>query len=134
MHLILELDKFIIIVGMWVLDWARTYHTMKKLNCQKCKYNCFCCTYKVKLTWWNILRIKLKGYSNFWERDSKYKSIKIINNYCYFFDKNKKCKIHSLRPKPCRTFPFLYSEITGCEEFYGPWKKHRDKIRKLLSK
>lgn len=106
---------------------------MKKINCQNCNCEHFCCTFKVKLTWLDIIKIKLKGYSNFWERDFEYKSIKLTNNCCYFLDKNQKCKIYSTRPKPCRTFPFLYSEIKNCQEFYQPWKKHQNKINQLLT-
>ena len=100
------------------------------VDCQHCQHDHFCCTFKVKLTWFDIFKIKLNGYSDFWERDSQYKSIKSVDNYCYFLDKNKKCKIHSIRPKPCRDFPFSQS----CQELHSPWKKHQDKINRLIKK
>ena len=98
---------------------------MKPTPCKNCQCEYFCCTYKVKLSWWDIIKIKLTGHNNFWERDDNYKIIKQVNNYCYFLNKNKKCKIHKIRPKPCRTFPFLYPEIKNCQDFYKPWKKHQ---------
>ena len=106
---------------------------MSEINCQNCSCEYFCCTYKVKLSWWDIFKIRIFGHKNFWERDFHHKTLKQKNNYCHFLE-NQRCKIHKIRPKPCQTFPFLYPEIKNCQDFYQSWKKHQKKIEKFKTK
>lgn len=61
---------------------------------------------------------------------------------CIHYDKkNKKCGIHDIRPRMCRAFPFYGHETLGqvaleeypkCQ-FYGLWKKQKDKKQKKQS-
>lgn len=79
---------------------------MKKFNCKRCGY---CCTLIPKISILEMLRIWLKGFSNFSTKDgSGRRCIKIINGDCYFLKRDGKtttCKIYKIRPKVCKDFP-----------------------------
>ena len=100
------------------------------MNCRKCQCDHYCCQLRVKLSWLNQIMIRLKGYKNFSERIPE-RVIKLNGKYCYFL-KNKKCQIYSIRPQPCRDFPF--EKLKNCQKIYFPWKKHQDKIKELINK
>lgn len=74
----------------------------------KCKRCGECCRLVPKLSILNILRIKLKGYKNFYEKGIKGRYMKMKSNGdCFFLERNIKtsCKIYPIRPKMCREYP-----------------------------
>lgn len=72
------------------------------MQCKRCTY---CCTLSAKLSLFEYLRILLKGYKDFADRNAKgQRHLKLINNKCYFL-KDKHCKIYNIRPKMCREYP-----------------------------
>jgi len=91
------------------------------LNCQNCQHNYFCCKLRVKTTFWERLKIRLKGHKNFIEKDPEGKKLlKFPNGQCYFLESNK-CKIYNVRPKPCRDFPGK----NNCDEIFKSMMKIR---------
>ncbi|MBR9691769.1 YkgJ family cysteine cluster protein [Candidatus Woesearchaeota archaeon] len=75
---------------------------MMPSNCSRCAY---CCTLRVRLSLLEYLRILLKGYRDFTEKDTKgRKCIKLPDKKCFFLENNN-CKIYSIRPKMCREYP-----------------------------
>ncbi len=76
---------------------------MMPSNCNRCAY---CCTLRVRLSFLEYLKILLKGYRNFTEKDLKgRRCIKLPDNKCYFLENKNFCKIYSIRPKMCREYP-----------------------------
>jgi len=80
-----------------------------KFKCNRCGY---CCTLRVRLSFLELLRIRLKGYKkkDFVVKDTKKRNcIKQLENQdCYFLiRKGEKtaCKIYNIRPKMCREYP-----------------------------
>lgn len=107
---------------------------MKQLNCDGCADDHFCCKFKVRLGWFDVLRIRGKGFKDFWEEDGfKEKTIKLVRGRCYFLD-DEGCKIYSVRPKVCRKFPFIYPGVRGCGELHKDWKKHQKMVKGLIKK
>ena len=71
-------------------------------NCNKCAE---CCKLRVKLSLLEYLRIRLKGYKDFTEKNAQnQRCIKMPNDKCFFLSKNS-CKIYNIRPKMCREYP-----------------------------
>lgn len=87
------------------------------MRCKRCGY---CCTLIPKITFFEMLRIMLRGYFNFSEKDIDGKrSIKIIGKDCYFLerkDNTTACKIYSIRPKVCRNFPYKDAKVCDIDK------------------
>ena len=88
-------------------------------ECKRCGY---CCTLRVKLGLFDILRIMKAGYKkrDFLEKDlAGKKVIKKIKGDCYFLErkgKKTKCRIYDYRPRICRIYPFLNKNIKSCND------------------
>jgi len=75
---------------------------MMPSNCDRCAK---CCSLRVRLSFFEYLRILLKGYTGFTEKDIKgRKCIKMPLGKCFFLEGNE-CKIYPIRPKMCREYP-----------------------------
>lgn len=87
------------------------------MKCKRCSY---CCTLRVKLGLFDILRIMKSSYKRreYIEKDYKGKPvIKMIKGDCFFLDrKNKKCKIYEYRPKTCKIYPSFNKDIKDCKD------------------
>lgn len=82
------------------------------MTCKRCGY---CCTLIPKISFWEMIRIMLKGYFNFTEKDGEgIRCIKLKrDNDCYFLvrkDGTTYCRIYDIRPEVCRDFPYKGSK------------------------
>lgn len=97
----------------------------------ECKKSCgYCCTLRVRLSLFDIIRIMRAGYKkkHFLEKDLRGKPvIKMVNGKCYFLHRKNgkaRCKIYEHRPKVCREYPFNHKGVKSCEELKNTrWKK-----------
>lgn len=89
--------------------------TPSSFQCKRCAD---CCKYlTVKLSERDISAIKKKGYEDFKVYDDYIKSfvLKRTGKCCVFLDRNKNCRIYSIRPKVCKDYPFVESdEVESC--------------------
>lgn len=77
------------------------------MRCERCGH---CCTLRVRLSFFELLRILLRGYRDFTVKDMKGRNCikQLENKDCYFLiRKGKKtaCKIYAIRPNMCREYP-----------------------------
>lgn len=93
------------------LSFKKKKQITKQMRCKRCGY---CCTLIAKITFLEMLRIMLRGYLNFAEKDPKgRRCIKLISKDCYFLvrkDRTTRCRIYNIRPQVCRDFPSKEAE------------------------
>jgi Fe-S-cluster containining protein len=94
--------------------------TPKKSNF-KCYHCGYCCTQAVRLGEEDIINITNKGYAKKEFIDSTFFkggiSIKLVNGFCYFLKIEhglSSCKIYSIRPLVCRSYPFFENNTAIC--------------------
>ncbi|MFC1801425.1 YkgJ family cysteine cluster protein [Nanoarchaeota archaeon] len=97
-------------------------------ECTNCKFDCFCCKMRVRVNFWERLKIKMKGYAGCFERDPANKWVlSFVRDQCYFL-KDGKCQIYSIRPQICRDFP----PKGTCDEIFGDLEKiKQDHLRMM---
>lgn len=81
----------------------------------KCKRCGKCCRLTPKLSLLEIIKIRLKGHKNFYEKGIRSRYMKMKpNKDCFFLERNIKtaCKIYPIRPKMCREYPSTDKSIS----------------------
>jgi Fe-S-cluster containining protein len=107
------------------------YYKKDNIDCGACPVGQFCCTLKVKLSFLDRMRIRLKNripLRRYADRllDNSGWGINLVNGDCYFLERSNGkafCKIYSSRPKICREFPHFFEEINDCRDIVKKWKR-----------
>lgn len=110
----------------------KTFYKHKNIDCAHCPVGHFCCTLKVKLSFWDRMRILLhkglrtKTYADRLFDESGW-GIKLVNGDCYFLKRLPEgkafCTIYNARPKICRQFPHFFEDIKDCRDIVKKWKR-----------
>src|SRR3989338_9711329 len=103
----------------------KTFYKHKNIDCAQCPVGHFCCTLKVRLSFWDRIRIFLhKGLRTKTYADRLFDGsgwgIKLVNDDCYFLKRLPEgkafCTIYNARPKTCRQFPHFFEDIKDCRD------------------
>jgi Fe-S-cluster containining protein len=107
------------------------FYKHNKIDCGNCPVGNFCCTLKVRLSFWDRVRIFFmtgRRTTQYADRlfDNSGWGIKLDGD-CHFLERPKNgkafCRIYKARPTICRKFPHFYEDVNDCRDIVKKWKK-----------